>query len=103
MNKAIMSFCLPGALLLSGCALNDARHEQCGRPDFLYCLGARPEQCDQMFDKANVECNAKMEENSMFANMPDNMKQNYTNRCIVGSLVAQSGKEEDKVKGCIRW
>jgi len=103
MNKLLWSLCLPGALLLSGCALNDARHEQCGRPDFLYFLGARPEQCDQMFDKANVECNAKMADNSMLANMPDNMKQNYTNRCIVDSLVAQSGKEEDKVKGCIRW
>lgn len=91
------------AVLLSGCAIHDARHDQCSRMDFIACLDVEPAQCDTMFDKAHTECSVKMKDNTMFDNMPDNIKQSYTNRCLLNSVIAQSGKEEDEVKGCVKW
>ncbi|HVK99903.1 MAG TPA: hypothetical protein VM553_08825 [Dongiaceae bacterium] len=103
MTRFLFCFSLTAALLTSGCAIHDARHEQCARPDFLSCLDVKYEQCDNMFDKGLTECRAKMEANTVFATMPDNMKESYTNRCVLDSMVTQSGKESDEVKNCIRW
>lgn len=91
------------AVLLTGCAALDARHDQCSRNGFISCLDVNSDQCDTMFDKAHAECSVKMKDNTMFDNMPDNIKQSYTNRCLLNSVIAQSGKEEEEVKGCVKW
>src|SRR5690606_9220072 len=50
---------LTGVLLVlvcGGCAIHDARHEQCGRYSFTSCLGVTAQQCDVLFDRARETC-----------------------------------------------
>ncbi len=91
------------AVLLAACASLDARHDQCSSNSFIRCLDVTSDQCDAMFDKAHADCSASMQDNTMFDDMPDNIKQNHTNRCLLKSVIAQSGKKADKVKRCVKW
>lgn len=90
-------------LALGGCATQTARYPQCGRPDFRHCLAVEVAACDDLLAQAQARCEARQGDNTLFANMPERMKEGYRNRCMVNEVVQASGLPEDKVKGCLRW
>lgn len=88
---------------VAGCATVDTRYEQCASSSFTGCLAATAQQCDDMFAKAHAECGQKLNANSMFENMPELMREGYLNRCLVNSVVTQSGQPDAETKDCLRW
>ena len=103
MKPALLYSVLIMMPLFSGCTSQALRHPQCGQYDFASCLGVTAPVCDGMYDKAVQTCNRTIEDNSMISSMPENIKQKYVNRCLLNSLVGQSGKPEADVKSCIKW
>lgn len=97
---------LTGVLLVlvcGGCAIHDARHEQCGRYSFTSCLGVTAQQCDVLFDRARETCQQKLADSTMYDNMPDTLLESHLNRCMANAVVAESGQPEVETKGCLRW
>lgn len=88
---------------LAGCTSHPVENPQCSRMLFRQCLGVDAPRCDAMFTQAKTTCTQKLQENSMFDNMPDSMKEGHLMRCVADDLVAQSGLPAEQAKSCLRW
>lgn len=102
-NRHILFAPLMAVLLLSGCASQPTQFPQCGRITFLHCLDVDAARCDAMLADAKSTCQKRLDDNTFYENMPENMKAGHLNRCMASDVVAASGKPEDDVKTCLRW
>lgn len=103
MIKTYRLMVVASVLGMTGCANHDARHEQCGRYSFTSCLEVTAQQCDELFDRAEAACEKKLEDSTMYDNMPDSMREGHLNRCMASAVVVESGRPEAEAKGCLRW
>jgi hypothetical protein len=88
---------------LVGCSSHPIENPHCSRIMFRQCLGVDAPRCDAMFTQAKTTCTQKLQENSMFDNMPESMKEGYLMRCVADDLVVQSGRPVEEAKNCLRW
>lgn len=103
-NRQLILVPLLAALVLSGCAsIQRTQFPQCGRITFLHCVGVDAARCDAMLAGAQSTCQQRLDENTLYENMPDSMKEGHLNRCMASEVVAASGQPEDEVKSCLRW